>query len=141
MGFLLRCCAFPHTVSGLFHRLDAFNPSFFDHQVSLNSQCCGSRQASCLVRIWNLRPSNSRVVLEILVGFIPPVGLVAVPIVPVLARCLGVLERGRRRLDRGLSFEDLDGQAGRGVPRNMAMHEPRARVVGAEGDDQVASGR
>ena len=42
-------------------------------------------------------------------------------------------------MDIDLSFEDLDGQTSRCMPGNVAMHQPGARVVGAEGNDEISA--
>jgi len=49
--------------------------------------------------------------------------------------CLGPYRRGV-----GLALEDLQCQTSRGVLGDVAVHEPRAWVVGLEGDDDEAVG-
>jgi|SRR5579862_1389076 len=74
----------------------------------------------------------------------PPIMAIPPPLVPREATLLRRLERFRglygwpNILGVCLSFHDLHGQTGGCVIRYVAMHEPRSRIVGFEGDDNVA---
>ena len=48
---------------------------------------------------------------------------------------------GRLRLDLGGALEEVDRQTARHVPGDVAVHQPGARVVRLEGDDQPTLGR
>ena len=79
--------------------------------------------------------SNSRVALKEL-------RVTAVPGPKVVAHPLGPEHAGRVRGEEGggvgLALEDLQGEALGGVAGDVAVHEPAARVVGLEGDDDEA---
>lgn len=61
-------------------------------------------------------------------------------LVPLRASTVELAAVLHRLLDLVLGFDDLEGKAHRGVPSDVAMHEPDTGVVGLEGEDQVAAG-
>jgi len=74
----------------------------------------------------------------------PPVAAIPTPVRPGGAQAL----RGRggaapreEGVGVGAALEHLEREAARRVARDVAVHQPGARVVGAEGDDQEAVAR
>ena len=71
----------------------------------------------------------------------PPVITIGLPLIPVTTNALDLLDSRRFHVigpdGQGVlaALEDLQPQAFSGVSHNVAVHEPRAWVVGAEGDD------
>lgn len=63
------------------------------------------------------------------------------PFNPVGADPILLLEKGGCQLDVMLSLTDLECQARRGVPGDMAMHDPDTRVVGFEPNRDISFGR
>ena len=81
--------------------------------------------------------SNARIVLKFKLR-IEPVVLVGEPLVPRLARVVEGLLRSIREVDVGFALQDLQAQSRRRVPGDMAVQEPGARIVGSEGEDEIA---
>ena len=81
--------------------------------------------------------SSARIVLKI-DRRIEPVALVAEPLLPRLARLVEGLLRRLREVDVGFALQDLQRQSRRRVPGDVAVQEPGARVVGFEGEDEIA---
>ena len=81
--------------------------------------------------------SNARIVLKI-DRRIEPVALVADPLLPRLARLVEGLLRRLREVDVEFALQDLQRQSRRRVPGDVAVQEPGARVVGYEGEDEIA---
>ena len=69
---------------------------------------------------------------------VEPIALVAVPLLPRRARLVESLLRRSREVDVGFALQDLQRQPRRGVPGDVAVQEPGARVVGFEGEDEIA---
>lgn len=59
---------------------------------------------------------------------------------PVLATFLQRVQAANRVSDFAGALEELHTQASGDVEGDVAMHEPRAWVVGLEGEDEVAGG-
>ncbi len=69
---------------------------------------------------------------------IPPILGVVEPLPPIMAHAILLLDVGPTEFDLGLVLPDLQREAGRGVPGDMAMQDPEAGVIGAEADGHVA---
>lgn len=74
--------------------------------------------------------------------WIPEIGRIRKPLLPIRARAINLGKPGWvfiQLLQYGfLSFENLDDQAGRGVPCDVAMKSPGTRVIGLESNDDEA---
>ena len=67
--------------------------------------------------------------------------LVPIPAIPASTHS-SRLRDSRRRKRTGnllLALQDLESESGRRVPGDMAVQEPCARVVGFEGDEEIAA--
>lgn len=73
---------------------------------------------------------------------IPEIVRIRKPGLPILARAINLVQSLWvlfQLLQYGvLSLENLDDQAGRGMPCDVAMKGPRTRVIGFESDDDEA---
>ena len=69
---------------------------------------------------------------------IEPVLPVVVPLRPRLARLAEGLLRSIREVDVGFALQNLQAQSRRSVPGDVAVQEPGARVVGSEGQNEIA---
>ena len=90
-----------------------------------------------------LVPLARRVLPRRLIDAWPPIAAVTVPRVPIRADAFRFLNGRRCRLGPNHvgalpALEDLHGQAEGRVERDVAVHQPGARVVGLEGDDDEA---
>ena len=81
--------------------------------------------------------SDARIVLKV-ERRIEPVALVAKPLLPRLARLVEGFLRRIREVDVGFTLQDLQRQSRRRVPGDVAVQEPGSRVVGFEGEDEIA---
>ena len=81
--------------------------------------------------------SDARIILKV-ERRIEPVALVAEPLLPRPARLVEGLFRRIREVDVGFALQDLQGQSRRRVPGDVAVQEPGSRVVGFEGEDEIA---
>lgn len=63
---------------------------------------------------------------------------IRIPGIPFLAHVDERLVPAKRELHLVFILDDLRRQARRRVERDVAVHDPDARVVGLEGDDEVA---
>lgn len=117
------------SVSGL-HQLHTTTKGPLLLLVTLTSRCPHPHH------VWTTT-LNTRIVLERVPGLARLGPLAIEPALPLPARLLeGVL---LRQLHVRRVLEDLHRQPGRRVPRDVAMHEPDARVVRLERDDEVAA--
>ena len=91
-------------------------------------QSCNSR--SLLPHIPTLHRLDSRIILLVQLGW--DVGI------PGSTRVFEIGECGIGVEDFRLGLDELESEALRGVPGDMAVHEPRAGVVDAESDGEVA---
>lgn len=75
---------------------------------------------------------------------IPKVRIILEPLIPVITDSIHLLHLLRiliqDPIQQRLLLQDLNRQTTRRMPRNMAVEQPRTRVVGLEGNDEISSG-
>lgn len=59
------------------------------------------------------------------------------PLFPGLTGLIDSFHRSTRNIDVGFPLQYLQGQSRRCVPGYVTVQEPRARVVGFEGEDEI----
>jgi hypothetical protein len=84
--------------------------------------------------------SNTRIILEY-AHRIPVILPVSIPILPLLAAIIDLLQflRSHHLPQVLLTLHNLQRQSARSMPGNMAVEQPRARVISFEGDNKVSS--
>lgn len=105
---------------------------------TIQSQSRDSQPPVCLI----LCSLDTRVILEDM--GIPKISIILEPLIPVITDPIHLLHLLRvliqDPIQQRLLLQDLNRQTTRRMPRNMAVEQPRTRVVGLEGNDEISSG-
>lgn len=89
--------------------------------------------------------SDTRILLKLIrmepINMTPRLISLGIPIMPILTHAILFLQKKVRKLNIRIPFSDLERQARRSMPGDMAMHDPDAGIVRLESESKVAFGR